>query len=198
MCDTGALRFPLWPRSSAARPVIVQSAISRACLGADGVREHARSGPSARRVLRMSPDRWMSPRATRHCATRSRPDGMRICTSPRDGAPGASHSLTPTAVTAFLLDLRPRPSTAVASLNSQGRGQSRQHWTPESSVPAEPAWWVTARLVGVELRRDRRRIGGLHAMRYPLHSFLNRGQREILGAPAGIQDQAEITLTRCF
>ncbi len=44
---------------------------------------------------------------------------MRMCTSPRDGAPGASHSLTPTAVTAFLLDLWPRPSTAVAWLNSQ-------------------------------------------------------------------------------
>jgi hypothetical protein len=56
---------------------------------------------------------------------------------------------------------------------------------------------VTARLVGVELRRDRR-IGGLHAIRYPLHSFLNRAQEEILGAPAGIQDQAEITLTRSF
>jgi hypothetical protein len=56
---------------------------------------------------------------------------------------------------------------------------------------------VTARLEGVELRRDRR-IGGLHGIRYPLHSFLNRAQEEILGAPAGIQDQAEITLTRSF
>jgi hypothetical protein len=56
---------------------------------------------------------------------------------------------------------------------------------------------VTARLVGVELRLDRR-IGGLHAIRYPLRSFLNRAQEEILGAPAGIQDQAEITLTRSF
>ena len=42
---------------------------------------------------------------------------------------------------------------------------------------------VTARLVGVELRRDRRRIWGLHGMRYPLHSFLNRAQgEEILSA----------------
>jgi hypothetical protein len=57
---------------------------------------------------------------------------------------------------------------------------------------------VTARLGGVEQRRDRRRIRDLHAMRYPLHSFLNRAQEEILGAPAGIQDQAEITLTRSF
>lgn len=39
---------------------------------------------------------------------------MRTCTSPQDGATGASPSLTPSAATAFLLDLWTRPSTTVA------------------------------------------------------------------------------------
>jgi len=47
---------------------------------------------------------------------------------------------------------------------------------------------VIARLVGVELRRHRRRIGGLHGMRYPLHSSLNPGVEEILTSPTGFRD----------
>jgi len=43
----------------------VQSAISPARLGVVGSREYARRRRWARRELRMSPDRWMSPRATR-------------------------------------------------------------------------------------------------------------------------------------
>src|SRR5262245_36147994 len=143
----------------------------------------------------MSPDRWMSPKVTRHRVPRGLTDGMRICTSRRVGAPGASVSLTPTAVTAFLLDVCPRPYSSLA----RQIGPVEQSDTPSllrtldsgSSGPAETArwltsWWVTARLVGVELRRDRRRLGGLHGMRYPLHSFLNRAPDEIL--PASIRD----------
>jgi len=48
----------------------VQSATSRARLDAAGSREYARRWRWARRELRMSPDRWMSPRATRRRALR--------------------------------------------------------------------------------------------------------------------------------
>src|SRR5437899_1525655 len=53
---------------------------------------------------------------------------------PRVGAPGATLSLTPTAVTTFLLDLWPAPGLAVADPNGWRRHQSCEHSTPESSV----------------------------------------------------------------
>src|SRR5215472_993521 len=56
----------------------------------------------------MSPRAARRRRSRRHRGKRSRdarePDGMRIRTSPRDGASGACVSVTPTAVTQFLLD----------------------------------------------------------------------------------------------
>jgi hypothetical protein len=98
--------------------------------------------------LRMSPDRWMSPRATRHRVVRW-PDGMRNSTVPQEGASGTSHSVTPTAVTAFLLSRRPCLSPAMTSLHSPGHCQrSFEHSTPESSGRESDWVGLSARLVG--------------------------------------------------
>src|SRR5215469_7232874 len=114
-------------------------------------------------------------------------------------APGASISLTPTAVTAFLLDVWPRPGivldpaeqpgtpSRLRTIDSEALGRQCPPGGPMPGgsmpcgslpggvlrggvLPGEvlPGSW------GFELRRDRRRLGGLHAMRYPLRSFLNR------------------------
>jgi hypothetical protein len=45
---------------------------------------------------------------------------MRICTSPLDGASGASTSLTPTGATTFLLDLWTRLNTTAADESGEG------------------------------------------------------------------------------
>src|SRR5215472_10969296 len=102
-----------------------------------------------------------------------RPNGMRIRTLPWDRASGASLSLTPTPVTAFLLNLWPCRRAAGARLDSQGLCRNLR--THDSGVALTsrlqdrppPSW------PGVELRQDRRRYGGLQAMRYPLSERLN-------------------------
>lgn len=123
--------------------------------------------------LRMSPDRWMSPRATRHRTLQRWPDGMRNCTLPREGTSGASHSLTPTAATAFLLDLRSHPGPLPPGLKSRGYcRRSYEHSTPQSSGRDSARWAYRPARGGSATTRSSA-PWGLHAMRYPLHSRLN-------------------------
>jgi hypothetical protein len=46
-----------------------------------------------------------------------------------------------------------------------------------TSSDLPPGWLVAVWPAGVEERRHRRRLGGLHGMRYPLRSRLNHGRR---------------------
>jgi hypothetical protein len=158
---------------------------------ADLVRTEHRGGEPLVGACRLStsPDRWVSLRATRHrlrtlrstrtLAARCWPQGMRICTSPHDGASGASTSLTPTAVTTFLLDLRRARVVLSRAVAAWRAARAARFATPERLRPA--SWTAGSRPApaGVELRRYRRRPGGLHGKRYPLRWRLNLGRRTL-------------------
>jgi len=122
--------------------------------------------------LSTSPDGWVLPRATRCCLELCRQprcrelwcrqlarhpqqcelqrcqlqhwrDGIRIRTSPRDGASGTSTSLTPTAATTFLLDLWTRPSCVCRTRNGRGG-------CPSCELPTVERLWPTAWTTGYD------------------------------------------------
>jgi hypothetical protein len=152
-----------------------------------------------KRRYRMSPDGWMSPRATRHRAVRPWPDGKQNCTSPHDGGSSALHSVTPTAVTAFLLYLWLHQGAPVAWLDRRRcRQRSYEHSTPESSWPGV-CWWVTARLDwGLSYTASPTRWG-LTRQAIPASLTLEPPSVHHLRARStAVQYQAESTLTRRF
>jgi hypothetical protein len=73
---------------------------------------------------------------------------MRICTSPHDGATGASPSLTPSAVTAFLLDLWTRPSTTVADVRGFRRLPKLQASDSGEALTDQLVDWLRSGLWG--------------------------------------------------
>jgi hypothetical protein len=88
-----------------------------------------------------------------------------MCTAPRDGASGASPSLTPTPATTFLLNHLTRPSTAITSLN---RLSKLREFDSEAAGTSGLEGWLGPSLRGWNYADI---VDALGAYRHPIPGF---------------------------
>lgn len=75
---------------------------------------------------------------------------MRVCTSPHDGATGASPSLTPSAATTFLLNLWTRPSPTIADPGGVRRLPKLRAFDSGEALTDQLVDWLRSGLWGLK------------------------------------------------